>query len=148
MKHTLIICILLFIGIGTAQAAKGTGPGISPMMNPNVKQGLVGMKVQPLTTTINQKINVTLYSYLPAGEKCDVYFKHPAQQYGPVKLLVSTSPYQVPYRYSHRESPPPNRVDITPLALLTPAAGSPFACLAGFFLSPSEMTRNCREDVG
>lgn len=99
MKQILLLCLLFSIGISTAQAAKGTGPGISPTMNPNVKQGLVGMKVQPLVAKTNEKLKVTLYSYLPAGEKCEVYFKHPAQQYGPVKLLVSTSPYPVPNQH-------------------------------------------------
>ncbi len=98
MKHTLIAFMLLFMGMTTAHAAKSSGPGPSPTMNPNVKQGLTGMLVQPQVAYTNDKLKVTLFSYLPQGEKCEVVFKHPGLQYA-VKLLVDTSPYQVPNQY-------------------------------------------------
>jgi hypothetical protein len=98
MKHVLIMGILFFASVNPAFAAQGGfGPGTMP--DPNAKQGLTGMVVQPQTAKINQKLQVKLFSYLPPGEKCEVYFNYPGLQYGPVKLLVAQSPYTVPAQY-------------------------------------------------
>jgi hypothetical protein len=97
MKYVVIICTLFFSGFNTSHGAQGGfGPGTT--VDPNTKQGLTGMVVQPQTARINNKLKVTLYSFLPPGEKCEVIYSYPGLQY-PVKLLVGQSPYTVPAQY-------------------------------------------------